>query len=335
MSTGQLIVLWYCGLAIFAVLLLSAVTRDAPSYLIVAILVIAALLIYFLKPHPLARKRRVLMAVFGPIVALALSAAGGWIALERYQQRQAAEMLVSGVTTENLPKGLTKDMLRGWLEDNHGATAQDGIRQYLTLRAQKTGRSLDEVIKDSFRIPENLPDGLTPEKIQRFLSNPENVGATVEDAVREYVRLHQYRPMPTGDAKAVMDAWVADTMRRNPGLSREAAVNECFVALSEQDKKEEADRQAADTAKQKAAMENRLKTGDRVSAINDGRIALYSGVYSEKKPRLYGTVMDVEFDPQNRRSERYAIKWDGGNLVWIDGRHDLQRIGGAKKAPTP
>jgi hypothetical protein len=87
MNTGQLIVLWYCGLAMLTVLLASAVARDAPGYLILAIVVIAALLVHFLKPHPLAHKRRVLVAVFGPLVALALSGVGGWIALEKYQRR--------------------------------------------------------------------------------------------------------------------------------------------------------------------------------------------------------------------------------------------------------
>jgi hypothetical protein len=165
------------------------------------------------------------------------------------------------------------------------------------LQVKKNGRSLDEVIKESFHFPANLPEGLTPEKLQAWLQD--NPGATPADGVRKYGQFQQ-------------------------------------------EKRDEARHKVEDTPnKENAPTESRLKIGDRVSAINDGRIALYSGVFDHpKKPRLYGTVMDVEFDPKHQRSadwrsDRYAVKWDAGNLVWIDGRQDLQRMGGTKEAARP
>jgi hypothetical protein len=281
--------LWYCGLAIFAVLVLLG--NHQPLYLIAAIVVVSALLIYFLKPHPLARKRRVLVAVFGPIVALVVVVSvsvWGWTAYVESEQRKAAvNAILSEASPENLPRGLRPEILRRWLEDNPGATLQDGVRAYLTVEAKKTGRSLEQVIKDAFSLPKNLPEGLTPEKLLAWLQD--NLGATPADGVRDYHRFQEEK---------------RDEARRQA---------------------EEARRREDAAPKENARIDGRLKIGDRVSAINDGRIALYSGVYSEKKPRLYGTVMDVEFDPKNQQSERYAIKWDGGNLVWIDGRHDLRR----------
>lgn len=56
MSTAQLIVVGYAALAVEAVLLLRALVEGSATALILAILVAAAVLIYFLKPHPMARK---------------------------------------------------------------------------------------------------------------------------------------------------------------------------------------------------------------------------------------------------------------------------------------
>lgn len=73
MNTAQLIVLWYAGLLIVAILGFQAMGRESANPLIVAIVVLAGLAIYTLRPHPKARKWVVALAVGGPM-ALALYA---------------------------------------------------------------------------------------------------------------------------------------------------------------------------------------------------------------------------------------------------------------------
>lgn len=86
MNTTQLIVLWYAGLIIAGVLVLSAVSYGFFPF-IVAIIVIAAILIYTLRPNPNVRKRRVLIAVLGPIIILS-SIISLWIGYQVYRQKQ-------------------------------------------------------------------------------------------------------------------------------------------------------------------------------------------------------------------------------------------------------
>jgi hypothetical protein len=75
MNTAQLIVLWYAGLIITGVLLVRASDTSSAGYLIGAISLVAALLLYTLKSHPQARKRRVLVAVVLPLIAIPASMA--------------------------------------------------------------------------------------------------------------------------------------------------------------------------------------------------------------------------------------------------------------------
>jgi len=70
MSTAQLVVVGYAAIAVECVLLYRALDGSA-SALILAILVAAASLVYFLKPHPLAKKRRVVALTVLPLVILA------------------------------------------------------------------------------------------------------------------------------------------------------------------------------------------------------------------------------------------------------------------------
>ena len=76
MNTAQLIVLWYAGLLTVVILLLQALWRDSASHLIAAIAVIAALLIYTLRPHPAARKRWLVLLVGVPWLAGAATLLG-------------------------------------------------------------------------------------------------------------------------------------------------------------------------------------------------------------------------------------------------------------------
>jgi len=84
MSTAQLIVMGYAALAVEGVLLYRALEGSAA--LILAILVAAAVLIYFLKPHPMARK---LVVVGVMVLPLTIFAAWYW-GWDYYQQSRAA-----------------------------------------------------------------------------------------------------------------------------------------------------------------------------------------------------------------------------------------------------
>jgi hypothetical protein len=79
LNTAQLIVLWYAGLLIIGILVYQGFEAFGAStnFLIAAIVVLAALLLYSLTPHPRARKKWVLIAVSGPF-ALAALMAGSW-----------------------------------------------------------------------------------------------------------------------------------------------------------------------------------------------------------------------------------------------------------------
>ena len=107
MKTSQLIVLWYAGLCVVAVLAYQAANKNSANYLIAAIVVVASLLIYTLKPHPAARKRWVLLAVVGPIGAVAIAFYG----ILQYQERQQrmAETLIPLDQVELVDPKLTGD----------------------------------------------------------------------------------------------------------------------------------------------------------------------------------------------------------------------------------
>lgn len=76
MNTAQLIVLWYAGLITTGVLLVRASDTSSAGYLIAAIALVTMLLLYTLKSHPQARKRRVLLAVLLPVLGVPASVAG-------------------------------------------------------------------------------------------------------------------------------------------------------------------------------------------------------------------------------------------------------------------
>lgn len=88
MKTAQLTILWYAGAAIVAILLLE---RDS-LYSIGAIIVLAALLLYTLKPHPQVRKGRLLLFVVGPFIAVGVGWYG-WSEYELFQERRAASLI--------------------------------------------------------------------------------------------------------------------------------------------------------------------------------------------------------------------------------------------------
>ena len=64
---------WHAGLTIIGVLLVRAADTSSVGYLVGAISLVTALLLYTLKSHPQARKDRVLVAVVLPLIAIPAS----------------------------------------------------------------------------------------------------------------------------------------------------------------------------------------------------------------------------------------------------------------------
>jgi hypothetical protein len=91
-STPQLVVLWYAGLVVVAILLRKAMHASGPGYLISAIVTFASLLIYSLRPHPQARKRVVMLAVVPPLL-LTLFLVWAVLAVPEYLQRQKERII--------------------------------------------------------------------------------------------------------------------------------------------------------------------------------------------------------------------------------------------------
>ena len=78
MNTKQLVILWYAGMLLTALLLLRALTNipNALWPLMAAIVLMSAILIYTLRPHPQAKKSRLALWVLAPILLLATIGAG-------------------------------------------------------------------------------------------------------------------------------------------------------------------------------------------------------------------------------------------------------------------
>jgi hypothetical protein len=99
MTTAQLIVLWYAALLIVTLLLLGAIDL-LPAVLIAhisaAVVVFAAVLIYSLKPHPLARRRYVVLGVLLPPLAIG---GGGfsWTLYQQHRDQQEAQRAATRV----------------------------------------------------------------------------------------------------------------------------------------------------------------------------------------------------------------------------------------------
>ena len=97
MTTAQLIVLWYSAITIIVILFYKSIegARDNP-YLIYAVITFAAVLIYTMKEHSRANKKRVLVSVSMPFVAGAFFIYA-YMAWSNYQDR---DRLVSVPTSE-------------------------------------------------------------------------------------------------------------------------------------------------------------------------------------------------------------------------------------------
>lgn len=123
MSTAQLTVLWYAGLAVVTILLF----EGDSLYSVAAIILLAALLIYTLKPHPQVRKGRFLLFVVGPFVALG-TGWYGWSEYEQFQAQKAASLItLEQIEVMNLEVESSDDFHSNLLSD-----CLDNTCDYLT-----------------------------------------------------------------------------------------------------------------------------------------------------------------------------------------------------------
>jgi hypothetical protein len=139
MNTAQLIVVIYAALAIEGVLLYQA-PSDSVSALILAIALAAAVIVYFLKPHPLANKWRVIAAVILPVPLLAASYYG-WNRYGEWRTERALTAQTEQWAKENIPPwfqqqyrqasptGSWADMTREWFEQQEASAAADKAKQ--------------------------------------------------------------------------------------------------------------------------------------------------------------------------------------------------------------
>lgn len=147
MSTAQLIVVGYAALAVEGVLLFRALVEGSATALILAILVAAAVLIYFLKPHPMARKLVVVGAMVLPLVVFA-----GWFwGWDYYQQSRAnaaAESQAAAFVKEHIPEqwqrehpGGPQSMVFLWnLEQDERAAKEQAAEQAKKHDAEEKAR---------------------------------------------------------------------------------------------------------------------------------------------------------------------------------------------------
>ena len=227
MNTTQLIVFCYAALTITGLLVFGAVGEGlresfhyAIAYAIAAVVVMAAAVIYILKPHPVARKR---VVVLGVMVPLLLGALGiyGWL---RYEEWRSA---------------------RAW-QAAHAARCEPG------RGAGWTKAERYQAVRDA-----NPGSDLTDEEIEQLIEEA-TLQWNVECAPNERARLEAMRKLTEHQAR----------IRRHRI-------------------------EAADRARERQWTAGHFKTGDRVSAVNDGLIKTFSEVYSNA-PRIYGTVVDTD-----------------------------------------
>lgn len=177
MKTSQLIVLWYAGLCVVAVLAYQAANTNSVNYLIAAIVVVASLLIYTLKPHPAARKRWVLLAVAGPLGAVAI----GLYGILQYQEHQQriAETLIPLDQVELVNSKLTGDhRLVGRIRNSSSHTLT-GLDVKILLYEQ--GEIVDS---DTAHVSVEVPPGEERDfKAYTFFSKEPRPGVTWDYAV--------------------------------------------------------------------------------------------------------------------------------------------------------
>jgi hypothetical protein len=117
MNTMQLILLWYGGLAVVAILLFMAMTNDSAWLLIAAIATLTALAIVTFATGTQGRRRWVAVWVAGPILLVAV-AGFGW---SQFTERRATRLIpadqVEMVDVEFFTVGTDRFTFRGRLRN--------------------------------------------------------------------------------------------------------------------------------------------------------------------------------------------------------------------------
>ncbi len=118
MNTAQLVVVGYAALAVEGVLFYQALVEGSATALILAILVAAGVLVYFLKPHPMARK----VVVVGMMVLPLVVFAGWYWGWDYYQERRLAAQ-AERVTVEWVKANVPEQWQREYRQQFPGASA--------------------------------------------------------------------------------------------------------------------------------------------------------------------------------------------------------------------
>jgi hypothetical protein len=191
MSTAQLVVLIYAALAIEVVLLYQALS-ESPSALIIAIIVAAAVIVYFLRPHPLANKRRVIAAVVLPIPTLAASYYG-WHQYQEWRTERDVAAHTEQWAKENIPQsfqqqfrqraptGSWADMTRDWFAQQEANEAAEKAKRQKTAEEseQKARIAARLKIGDRVWVPS---DSSAAREAGYFLPRNPRLYGTVVDA---------------------------------------------------------------------------------------------------------------------------------------------------------
>jgi hypothetical protein len=197
MNTAQLIVVIYAALAIEGVLFYQALS-DSVSALILAIIVAAAVIVYFLKPHPSANKWRVIAAVILPIPTLAASYYG-WNRYEEWRTERALTAQTEQWAKENIPSlfqqqyrernptGSFANMTREWLAQQEAHEAgEKAKRQKAAEEAEQKARIAARLkIGDRVWVPS---DSYVAREAGYYLpKNPRLYGAVVDTEFKDSV----------------------------------------------------------------------------------------------------------------------------------------------------
>jgi hypothetical protein len=129
-NTPQLIVIWYAGLLIATVLVFNGGHNDSGYNLIAAIIIIAGMLIYTLKPHPKARKKLALAWVLAPLIIGPL-VVYGWFQYDQYRQIEPV--------SQN-ERSLSDAEFQRFKEQYQGGKLLDEIREYESKKDRTSSR---------------------------------------------------------------------------------------------------------------------------------------------------------------------------------------------------
>jgi hypothetical protein len=176
MNTAQLVVISYASLLIVGYLLIRTLDSHSDATFIAAIGVAAAWLVYFLKQHPLVRKRVVVASLIAPFV-VAVSGYFAWAKYDEYQAEKAAErhrlqiataVAIVTATERSLTKEKATDAIASIMRENPGIPAGkaaeallEALREDAQAPKKNANPKSDTTSGPMFRIGERVSESTT------------------------------------------------------------------------------------------------------------------------------------------------------------------------------